>query len=150
MYKATTIANEIVRQCHQQSFSVSNLKLQKLLYFVQAYALAEFDEPAFDDRIEAWEYGPVVPNVYQFFKIYGPNPIPLKHYFSDIDKPERELLTENILTAISSILTQLGKVNAFSLVDLSHEEGSPWHSVYKPLISGAEIPNALIKEYYSE
>lgn len=149
MFKATTIANEIVRQCHKNGFDVSNLKLQKLLYFVQAYSLAEFDEPIFSQKIEAWEYGPVIPEVYQYFKIYGPNPIPENHYFSRIDQSERSSLTSNAKTSVSEILKQLGSLDAFELVKISHEDGSPWHQVYNAKVSGIEISRQSIKDYYS-
>lgn len=149
MFKATTIANEIVRQCHDKGFDVSNLKLQKLLFFVQAYSLAEFDCPVFNQKIEAWEFGPVIPDVYQYFKIYGPNPIPKNHYFSRIDQSEKDNLTDNAKTSVSEILKQLGRLDAFELVKISHEVGSPWHQVYNPNISGTEINNQLIKDYYS-
>ena len=56
--------------------SVTNLKIQKLLYFAQGYALSKLGRPLFPDAIEAWEMGPVVPSVYNALKSNGRNPIP--------------------------------------------------------------------------
>lgn len=150
MLQATTVANEIIRKCNDRGIAVSNLKLQKLLYFVQAYSLAEFDRPAFCDTIEAWDYGPVTPTVYQLFKFYGPNPIPSNHYFDNIDLTERNLIESDmsIQQSINEILNQLGDANAFDLVRLSHEQGSPWHQVYTPTNSGAVIHTEAIKNFY--
>jgi len=47
---------------------ISNLKLQKLLYYAQAWHLVNFDVPLFGDSIEAWDFGPVIPNVYRQYK----------------------------------------------------------------------------------
>ena len=51
--------------------TISNLKMQKLLYYAQGHFLATYKKPLFDDKIEAWKYGPVVKEVYDKFKIYG-------------------------------------------------------------------------------
>lgn len=56
---------------------VSNLKLQKLLYYAQGFHLAMTGRPLFDEPIQAWMHGPVVPAVYHAFKVYGSGPIPV-------------------------------------------------------------------------
>ena len=50
---------------------MSNMKLQKMLYYQQGFHLAYYGTPLFDEEIEAWMYGPVVPCVYEHFKNYG-------------------------------------------------------------------------------
>ena len=50
---------------------MSNLKLQKLVYYAQGYHLALFNKEFFSDEIEAWEHGPVVPQLYHCYKQYG-------------------------------------------------------------------------------
>lgn len=57
----------------EEKESVTNLKLQKILYYVQGYFLAKFDRPLFPDEIQAWKFGPVVPSVYYEFSSYGPD-----------------------------------------------------------------------------
>ena len=64
---AQTVANHFVELLHDQG-GISNLKLQKLLYYAQAWHLALYGEPLFRDRIEAWVHGPVVPPVFGAFK----------------------------------------------------------------------------------
>ena len=55
---------------------ISNLKLQKLLYYAQGFHLVIYGEPLFPETIEAWAHGPVVTSVYHQYKEYGSEPIP--------------------------------------------------------------------------
>ena len=68
---------------NEEREGVTNLKLQKLLYLAQAYFLAKMGRPIFANTIEAWEFGPVVPDVYHKFKKNGSDPI-----FIEKDKTE--------------------------------------------------------------
>ena len=72
-YRAIDIAKIIVNDAIDIGHPITNLKLQKLLYYVQAAFLVEYNTPCFDDDIVAWKYGPVVERVYNDFRIYGSN-----------------------------------------------------------------------------
>ena len=76
MYKALDIARYIIERCNQNSKTISNLKLQKILYFVQAEFLVAKNQPCFREKIEAWDFGPVVPDVYFAYRMYGSTNIP--------------------------------------------------------------------------
>lgn len=78
LYKAEDVAKYFIYLGSQQVVGdnkeregVTNLKLQKILYFAQVYFLAKIGKPLFADPIEAWEFGPVVPNVYHKLKKHG-------------------------------------------------------------------------------
>ena len=75
---------------------LSNLKLQKLIYYAQGFYGAIFDKPLFDNGIYAWTHGPVVPELYQEYKQHGSNRIdaPLNFNSSCLDKDEFELINE--------------------------------------------------------
>jgi uncharacterized phage-associated protein len=98
---------------------ISNLKLQKLLYYAQGFNLALYDEPLFPESIEAWTHGPVVPEVYHEYKDFGSNaiPIPSNVDFSKYDQQTRELLDE--------VYSVYGQFSAWKLLSLIHEE-EPW------------------------
>lgn len=66
MYKAIDLANYIVDKCIEDNAPITNLQLQRILYFVQKDFLKRGYQ-AFSDDIEAWRCGPVVPNVYFYF-----------------------------------------------------------------------------------
>ena len=74
MYKAMDLANYIVDKCIKDNVPITNLQLQRILYFVQKDFLKR-GSPAFSDYIEAWEFGPVVPNVYFCFCGFSAMPI---------------------------------------------------------------------------
>lgn len=74
MYKAIDLANYIVDKCIKDNTPITNLQLQRILYIVQKDFLKR-GYRAFSDEIEAWEFGPVVPNVYFYFCGFGATPI---------------------------------------------------------------------------
>lgn len=73
---AKEVARYIISYCGQKGYFISNLKLQKILYFVQAEFLVATGMPCFMEEIEAWDFGPVVPQVYRQYKIFGSANIP--------------------------------------------------------------------------
>ena len=84
-YKASDIAKVLISRAEHASGGeelMTNMKLQKMLYYQQGFHLAYFGTPLFDEEIEAWMYGPVVPSVYDEYKNYGKNGI---HLDSDLE-----------------------------------------------------------------
>lgn len=96
---------------------ISNLKLQKLLYYAQAWHLALYDRPLFTERLEAWVHGPAVPPVYGAFKEWGWKPIEADVKVPDCDKETRAHLDE--------VLDVYGGLTAVYLEKLTHQE-EPW------------------------
>lgn len=75
MIKAQDVAEYILAFANETGESVTNLKLQKMLYYAQAWHLANFSRPLFDEDFEAWVHGPVLPSLYHQFKQSGYAPI---------------------------------------------------------------------------
>ena len=100
---------------------LTNLKLQKLLYYIQGFHLAYFDEPIFDDKIEAWQYGPVVVSLYGQLKKFGNGPV-------IFPEDEKIKLSKDQKNLISAIFNQIGQYSAWKLVELTHSE-APWRNV---------------------
>jgi uncharacterized phage-associated protein len=104
---------------------VSNLKLQKLIYYAQAWYLAIYDVPLFEERIEAWVHGPAVPPVYGDFKAYAAKPIP---------RPDGKfVLPERPEFLVKEVIEAYGGMGAYDLERLTHQE-DPW------IIARAGIP----------
>ena len=98
--------------------SISNLKLQKLLYYAQGFHLAMFDKPLFHEAIKKWVHGPVVPQVYHIYKEYGSGPIPVTAVpLEDYEESVREFLDE--------VFTVYGQFSATKLRNMTHGE-PPW------------------------
>lgn len=76
MYKVQEIAEYVIYYAYTQGNIVTNLKLQKILYYIQAEFLVGAQKQCFPERIEAWDFGPVIPEVYRRYKIYGGSFIP--------------------------------------------------------------------------
>lgn len=117
---------------------ISNMKLQKLVYYAQGYHLALYDEPLFEDRIEAWLYGPVVPNLYREYKKYGSAPIPNPEDmdFSKFNDEEREFLDE--------VYDVYGQFSAWKLRNMTHED-VPWRAASE---NQGAISNRSMKAYF--
>jgi uncharacterized phage-associated protein len=117
---------------------ISNLKLQKLVYYAQGFFSAIYDKMLFEEHIEAWRHGPVVPQLYQHFKEYGRNPISFEEEFdtSILDKEQLEIVTE--------VYEVFGPYEAWKLRNMTHEE-APWID-HEQLAS--IIPFDEIKTYF--
>lgn len=70
--EALNVANYIIDNWSDK-FEITNLKLNKLVYYSQVESLRKYNRPLFDDIVEAWQYGPVEPVVYHTFSSYGRN-----------------------------------------------------------------------------
>lgn len=118
---------------------ISNLKLQKLLYYAQGVFLAVTDKPLFDDDIVAWLQGPVVESVYHQYKANGAQGIPFDEDFdfSEFTPEENELLTE--------VYDVFGQYSALKLRNMTHEE-TPW----KETKQNDVIPLQIIKDYFKK
>jgi len=104
---------------------LTNLKLQKLLYFAQGKYLANKNTPLFGDQIEAWDFGPVVKNVYDTFKTCGAFPITT----FDV-KFDAQELPSDVKTFLDQIWEDYGKYSANYLVSLTHKSNTPWYKSY--------------------
>ena len=98
---------------------ISNLKLQKLVYYAQGFHLALYDEPLFPEAIEAWTHGPVVPDLYRHYKKYGAGAIPCPEYinFSIYDDETKSMLDE--------VYCVFGQFAAWKLRNMTQAE-YPW------------------------
>ena len=118
---------------------ISNLKLQKLLYYAQGCTLAITGEPLFNDEILAWEHGPVVPCIYHKYKSNGANGIPYDGEFdgSFLDKKTASILEE--------VYQEFGQYSAWKLRNMTHEE-APWQKTQKNKVISTES----IKDYFEQ
>lgn len=142
-YKALDIANKLIYKAQQEEANggdqMTNMKLQKLLYYQQGYHLAAFGTPLFNEDVEAWMYGPVVPVVYDAFSKYGSSPIPFKGKPVQLTDDEEDLFNQVYETYID--------YSAIGLMKLTHRE-VPWTSVsYHD--RGSVISKQSMKNYFA-
>lgn len=120
---------------------ISNLKLQKLVYYAQGLNLALHDEPLFEETLEAWTHGPVVPSLYHEYKEFGSGCIspPIDFDVSVLSDQAREVLDE--------VYQVYGQFSGWKLRDMTHEE-SPWREAYAKNSSTKIISQESMKKYF--
>lgn len=129
--------DELVKNYDIAPEYITNLKLQKLLYYVQAISLLVFDKKAFSEKILAWSYGPVVNEVYQEFKFNHRNKI--------LAKDNIKKVSSGLHQVIVSVIESYGSMEANKLIDFTHEE-----ETWKNTKINEEIEVGKIKEYFDK
>jgi len=127
------VANEILILAARENVKLTNLALQKILYFVHGRYLIENEQPLIKGSFEAWQYGPVSLPVYDAFKSFGPNFITSlaqrKNIISGIHEVVPPPEAEDVRIKIRELASPYLKLSAGRLVELSHAQNSPWDVV---------------------
>lgn len=148
MYSALSVAHYIISYCDAHGNGISNLKLQKILYFVQAEFLVSTpgNRPCFKEQIEAWDFGPVVPIVYHLYKLFGSSVIPAR--MNDVLVPYYENISAEDQLRINSIVDDASQYTASQLVQITHNQ-APWKNAYRKGFNNI-ITNVSILNYFRE
>lgn len=137
---AMDLAYYAIDRCIYQGNPISNLQLQKILYFLQSvYCRATEGSLIFPDEFEAWPYGPVLPEVYDEYSCYGASVIDdAQHSMPVTGDPD-------VVAFLDDGIDDLSGKYPWDLVKTSHAPGGPWDTVW----NGGDgykhtIPNGLI------
>jgi len=137
---ALDVAKYFLFKANSEGDLITNLKMQKLLYYAQAWYLVNFNAPLFKETIKAWALGPVIREVYNEFKIFGASPIEYKHTGKEV-----KIFTEEQRNYLNEFYDVFFKFNAHELVNMTHNE-KPWMDAYK---NKTDISRQSMKSYYS-
>lgn len=147
-YKASEIANWFLAAIDRDAGdAITHLKLQKLVYYAQAWSLAipERDKPLFDEEIQAWAHGPVAESVFHEFKGSSWEALPAPEIAPEIDEDDEEFLHE--------ILAVFGEYSGKQLERMTHSE-DPWKAARGDLPpearSNTVIDKKLMMEFYRD
>lgn len=155
-YDPRAIANLIIANCKSAERPVTNLALQKLLYFAHGLYLLRNRKPLVQGYFEAWQHGPVHPAAYAAFKNWGSRPINefaqrkdiRTGVFHKIEVPD----DREALRIIAMTVDSYGSYTAGQLVRLSHAKNGPWDVVLQRSASqkliGLRISNDLIADRF--
>ena len=136
-YPAREVADYIISYCAAQGKPISNLKLQKMLYFVWVDFWEKTRRELFTDDVCAWQLGPVVPSVYYAYCAYGALPINLLRE-TTISWEDRSIIDESCKALIDRPVRDL--------VNETHIKGGPWHRIFADGAGNRmRIPFNLIK-----
>ena len=138
-YRSTDIADIVINLYQEKKGKITNLKLQKVLYYMQMAYLQKEGEPLIDEDFEAWRHGPVIPILYDKFKIYVSDPINATSTknVNELTESEREVVEDITMRTLTK--------DAWDLVNDTHQT-QPWSENY---IEGCNIiiPKSEIKNY---
>lgn len=138
------IAKWLVKMAAEAGDGLTNLKLQKLLYYAQAWYIVLYGKKLFDQDFEAWVHGPAIRPVYGYFKDFSYSPI----------TPERRIaaIPAHVKKHLSDILQSFGGYSAYQLELMTHSE-APWLNARRGLAPDESSRNIIsvddMKKFYS-
>jgi len=156
-YRAASIANEFLDLSAQAGRKITQIEIQKLVYFAHGWNLALADASLIGELIEPWQYGPVVRTLYDAFKKFGSSPITEKalswrivngKIVYDCPTIKSDALDTDAYSRalVQSIWKKYGSLPPFKLVEITHLPDSPWMKAYSE--NQTYIPNDSIKTYF--
>lgn len=154
-YSVNAVANSLIMLSRKSGDSLSLMRLQKLMYYVQGWHLALTGEPLFNEFIEAWEYGPIVARLYYELKNsrsdFLTKPLvsfDLKSQIEFIEFiPVEDIIPSAILTKVYTVYRPYSTIQ---LANMTHDKNSPWEVTLNqsgPMIR-RQIDNELLRDYF--
>lgn len=155
-YDGRAVANCVLDIADKNNIQLSNLALQKVLFFCQAWHLVDTKEALIKNQFEAWQHGPVLQYIYRQFKKFESSPISERATGLDPISGQQKVIVdafpEDVLNRIENVVTFYGRLEPWDLVELSHTKGGPWDKVWHhegKVNPGMKIPNDEIASFYS-
>lgn len=141
---ALEVADRFIALAAAEGRTLTPMQLLKLVYIAHGWMLGLHDEPLIRNRIEAWRYGPVIPDLYHAIKHFRDQPVrgPLARAPVELDEVENDL--------IDQVYGAYGHLSGIQLSALTHQPGTPWHEVYEDDSWGLSISSDLIEQHYKE
>lgn len=136
MSSSLAVANEFIKLAQQEGdLSLTNMKLQKLVYIAHGFSLAAYDKPLLDrEDVYAWQFGPVIKELYEQLRIYGRNSVtaPL---------PAPDQISPDDAALIKAVWEGYGHHSAFALSNITHKTNTPWTLTWN------ETPFSIISDH---
>lgn len=151
MYSALVIASKFIDLGIQKGYPVNPMKLQKMVYFAHGLNLAKNNKPLINDEVQAWDYGPVIPNIYHTLKEFGnadilKNPIRVGINIGNTFKSQ-DVLDDESESIIQLAFEITKNMSAIQLSNWSHADGSAWQKTFDGS-HNKTIKNDDIKDYF--
>lgn len=142
-FDARAVANLLLDVASGYGLAIRHIKLQKLLYFAHGVHLIQSGKPLISGHFEAWQRGPVHPAVYRSFRGAGADPISFRaqredvmtgarHPLPSVDAPFARIVVDRVVSS-------LGQMPDFALVELSHVQNGPWQYVVEKMKGGIAL-----------
>jgi uncharacterized phage-associated protein len=148
---ARTIANYFLELGRRDWIPIDPMKLQKLVYLAHGWSLLFLNKPLIREPIEAWRYGPVVPELYQEFKRFGGSPITQPAQMGPGESTSG--LDQETKSLLEAVWERYKSLSPIQLSILTHEAGSAWDLIQRQTDfspwGGPRIPNGLIADEFT-
>ncbi|HEY9018167.1 Panacea domain-containing protein [Thiomicrospira sp.] len=145
MSSSLAVANKFIELArNEDNHSLTNMKLQKLVYIAHGFSLAGMDEPLLtNEDVYAWQFGPVIRDLYQSLRKYGRGEV------TDFIPSSDQINDEEQQQLIKAIWEGYGHHSGFALSQITHRPNTPWSKVWNQA-PYSEIPRNLIRAHYQE
>jgi uncharacterized phage-associated protein len=147
-YSANTVANYFLELSRKDGIPIDPLKLQKLVYLAHGWSLYFLKRRLIKEHFEAWDYGPVLPRLYNVFKKFGASPITA---YAPVEPPEP--LDEQTKSLLNSVWQAYKSYSPIQLSMLTHEPGYAWDVAYRSARSSPwvapTIPDEMIVDEFA-
>ena len=146
MYSPLTIANFFIKKGIEFSDPISQTKIQRLVYIAHGWYLALTGNPLINSVVEAWRFGPIIPEIYDAFKAYGN--LPLKHVIDN-----KESINKEVKKLLEVVWNLYGRYSTFFLSNFTHQSNTPWDIVAKEysynIPANKDIDDRIIRAYFT-
>lgn len=145
MHSATAIARKFLEHAEKNGKTFTPMQLLKLVYIAHGWMLGLYGRPLIKDPVEAWKYGPVIPDLYRRIKHFRDQPVEMGTFVNDNE--ELDNFEEDLVQQAFDIY---GDHSGIQLSTLTHQKQSPWDRIYDPTEYSSVIPNDVIQDYYKQ
>lgn len=140
---AAEVANTFLELARREGITLTNMQLQKLVYIAFGFYAAIEHKPLFTDEIQAWSYGPVIPNLYHELKRYGPGQV--SEFLDHAGVLKEDTIERKI---VEQVWSSYHSYTALELSNLTHKANTPWSRVWNEKKKNTTIPfNEILNHY---
>lgn len=145
MAEANAVANRFLALAAESGNPLTPMQLLKLVYIAHGWNLGLYGAPLIEEEIQAWRYGPVIPDLYNSVRQYRSNPVRDSLQIrrnNGLDPRDQDL--------VDQVYRIYGGRTGIELSKLTHAVGTPWHRTYRAGEFGIAIPNDIIEDHYAQ
>lgn len=142
MHDSRLVANRILDRAQKRGDAITPMQLLKLVYIAHGWMLGLYGRPLIRDEVQAWQYGPVIPRLYNAIRQYRSQPVqgPIGC--------DNEVLDQQEASVIDQVYDIYGGLTGPQLSRMTHANSTPWQMTYRPNEFGIVISNDVIEDHY--
>lgn len=144
VHDSRSVANYLLGKAFKDNRSFTPMQLLKLVYLCHGWTLGFSGNPLLRDNVQAWQYGPVIPGLYQAVRQYRASPI--TEMLAHTPGPAFSANEQDVMDEVYRVY---GGWSGPQLSTITHEPGTPWSDTWDSSLDRV-IPNDLIRQHYQE